>query len=532
MSAESSLPLVFIHGWGSNAGIWQPVLERLSAQPGCHPPTQLIELPGFGKQAAQHCASLDVLYRELEKVLPPMCHLIGWSLGGMIATQLAARCPQRYASLTTIACNAKFVADQAWQDACAPILYEEFLDLFNSDAQACFTRFTQLQVLGDAQRKPVLAFLRGVQGSPQGEQKTMWQAALHWLGAIDNRASLAELAVPHLAIFGEHDKLVPVALVEQFVQQRMATKTLLVPAASHVPHVSQPDLVVDTLIDFIAQLGRPQLGLPQQRNKQRVAQSFSRAAFHYDQLANLQRDVAEKLLSFQGDYRGLIGDLGCGTGFCSAPLRATAASLMGIDIAEGMVQRYRAKLGLMDGSGRNGESRCEGVCADFESLPFAAQSFDALVSSMSLQWSEALAEVFTEVYRVLKPGGWMLFSTLGPGTLNQLKTAWQTVDEFVHVNEFLDASQVHKIAQENHFEVLMFEREYRTLDYADIFALMRELKCIGANNQNSGKNQGLMGKKKLIQLQQAYERYRRDDLLPATYEVYYFLIRPQLIQST
>ncbi len=107
------LPLVLLHGWGNDSRCWSPLVELLS---GDYLMVQ-IDLPGFGVNATVECPDLTSLYAAIEDILPPRCHLVGWSLGGMICSQLASLYPQHFVSLTTIASNGKFVADATWPPA-------------------------------------------------------------------------------------------------------------------------------------------------------------------------------------------------------------------------------------------------------------------------------------------------------------------------------------------------------------------------------------------------------------------------------
>src|SRR5690606_3582899 len=99
------------------------------------------------------------------------------------------------------------------------------------------------------------------------------------------------------------------------------------------------------------------------------------------------------------------------------------ATVVGVDIAEGMLRHARDRVT---------EQACW-VGGDGECLPLRNHCADVIFSSLAIQWCEQLPQLFTELWRVLKPGGQLLFSTLGPNTLHELKMAWQTIDGYVHV---------------------------------------------------------------------------------------------------
>ena len=111
--------------------------------------------------------------------------------------------------------------------------------------------------------------------------------------------------------------------------------------------------------------------------------------------------------------------------------RYPASLVVAADIAPGMLARAKAQSRWL--------RRFERVRADAYSLPFRDGAFDLVFSNLMLQWCDDLDAVFAEIARVLKPGGLLLFSTFGPGTLAELREAWAASgDAGNHVNHFFD----------------------------------------------------------------------------------------------
>ena len=78
--------IVVIHGWGMNANVWQTLLPELTSQ---FRVTQ-IDLPGFGDSHSLTLSpSLEAICHDILPSLPQQFHVLGWSLGGLVATQLA-----------------------------------------------------------------------------------------------------------------------------------------------------------------------------------------------------------------------------------------------------------------------------------------------------------------------------------------------------------------------------------------------------------------------------------------------------------
>ncbi|WP_432696373.1 malonyl-ACP O-methyltransferase BioC [Marinobacterium sp. YM272] len=250
------------------------------------------------------------------------------------------------------------------------------------------------------------------------------------------------------------------------------------------------------------------------RDKRLVASSFSRAAATYDSVAGLQRDTADRLLTWLPDMEPeVVMDLGSGTGYASPKLRAhyPQALLLSLDLAEGMLAYARGQHQLAQ--------HCQ-VCGDAEQLPLADNSVDLVFSSLAIQWCERPELLFAELRRVLKPGGRVIVATLGPATLAELKQAWAAVDADRHVNEFWPLARIQDAAKSLH--QVEQQTQLRVLEYGKLGQLMHELKALGAHNVNARNHQGLSSRTRLKTLTQAYEGMRlTSGSLPASYELYY-----------
>ncbi|MCB1747218.1 MAG: malonyl-ACP O-methyltransferase BioC [Gammaproteobacteria bacterium] len=256
-----------------------------------------------------------------------------------------------------------------------------------------------------------------------------------------------------------------------------------------------------------------------QLDKRRVAQHFAAAAAAYEDHDALQREVATRLEE-RLDYVTLdverLLDLGSGTGRLGRLLarRYRHALIVESDLALPMLATARARAPRWF-------SRHRHVCADAEHLPFAANAFDLVLSSLALQWCEDLPAVFAGTRGALREGGLFLFATLGPDTLRELRAAFAATSSATHVNRFIDMHDIGDMLGHAGFADPVMETEYLTVEYADVLTLMRDLKGIGAGNAQLERTRGLFGRRQLRALTEAYEAYRRDGLLPATYEVVY-----------
>jgi malonyl-CoA O-methyltransferase len=250
-------------------------------------------------------------------------------------------------------------------------------------------------------------------------------------------------------------------------------------------------------------------------DKAGIKRSFAAASVTYDSVAELQRIVGKELLR-SIDTRKLSGtvlDLGCGTGFLTGELLAHSnhESTIAVDIALSMLQTTLAKLA----NKRN--IFC--ICADAEHLPFAGQSIDSVLSNLALQWCSNLEAVFIDIKRTLKPEGQLVFSTFGPQTLHELKSAWATVDKYNHVNAFYCETRLQQFLQEAGFENSQIKSALYTPRYESVWTLMQELKKLGAHHVIAGRNKKITTKTAMQKMISAYEKHRVNDQIPATFEV-------------
>jgi malonyl-CoA O-methyltransferase len=267
-----------------------------------------------------------------------------------------------------------------------------------------------------------------------------------------------------------------------------------------------------------------------------VRRSFAAAATSYDDHAFLQREVADRLferLEYIKLAPGRALDLGSGTGYATRKLRTRFADtdIISLDLAPEMLRQACRQMPARPMIARlfRRSSGQQWVCANAESLPLASESVDFVISNLMLQWCDPEA-VAKEVARVLRPEGLFLFTTFGPDTLKELRAAFRQLDAAPHVNTFVDMHDIGDILVHSGFSDPVMDQETLTLTYADLPAMLHELKGIGAHNVLPGRARGLMSRQRWLRLQAAYEPFRQEDgRLPSTYEVVYgHAWKPQL----
>ena len=278
-----------------------------------------------------------------------------------------------------------------------------------------------------------------------------------------------------------------------------------------------------------------------------IRRAFARAASGYDAVAALQREVESRLLE-QCDALGdaaptldvalhslrshlsrtpdaqarppqRVLDLGCGPGRASTALalRWPLAQIVAVDIALPMLQLAQPRQAWWKPSAK----RTARICADAAALPFADASADAIFSSLCLQWLDDLPAALAGFRRVLRHGGLLLFSTFGPDTLIELREAFADAGAGDPVSHFAPIQAVGDALQAAGFRDPVLHRDRFTLTYPEPRALMHELRALGAANARADRRRTLTGKMRMQRVFDAYEKLRRDGVLPSSWEVIY-----------
>lgn len=240
--------LVLLHGWGMHSAVWETFLPLLTP----HLRVRCIDLPGFGRSAGMPMpTSLEAMADVLQEVAPAQTVWMGWSLGGLLAMEMAARMPQRVSHLVLMAATPCFVQQTDWPCAMPAQDFSAFADSVRQDASTALKRFLALQCLGSVSSRQDLRFLQscivqGVVSSGEALEK-----GLVLLGGADSRVPFSALSLPVLSVLGEHDALVPVSVAPALSSLLPSSTVRVVADAAHVPFLSHPQTCANAVLDFI-----------------------------------------------------------------------------------------------------------------------------------------------------------------------------------------------------------------------------------------------------------------------------------------
>jgi pimeloyl-[acyl-carrier protein] methyl ester esterase len=240
--------VVLLHGWGMNGDVWEGIVPALWQ----HYRVTLVDLPGHGRSVDDlGDFSLGEMAAQISAAIPAPACLVGWSLGGMIATRIAVDKPEVIKQLVLVASAPRFVRDNDWPDGVEP----EVLDGFASDLQEDFhntvKRFIAIQAMGSEHAREEQRTLRERVFRHGNPQLAALEGGLNLLHHADLRPCLGELRCPTLLIAGEHDSLFRRAAAERTQQLIHDAQLSVIKGAGHAPFLSHPDDFLHALTTFL-----------------------------------------------------------------------------------------------------------------------------------------------------------------------------------------------------------------------------------------------------------------------------------------
>ncbi len=260
-------------------------------------------------------------------------------------------------------------------------------------------------------------------------------------------------------------------------------------------------------------------------DQRQVGCRFSRVAANYEQADFFAREV-DRRMQERLDYVKVepkrILDLGCSRGgsFPGLVARYPNAQLIGLDISPAMLQAGQvARPGWQRWLGMGRQAEAQRLTGDAVKLPLKSQSTAIVWSNLLLHWLDDPLPALAEAHRVLEVGGLLMFSTLGPDSLKELRAAFS--DGYAHTQRFIDMHDLGDMLVGCGFADPVMDMEVLTLTYDGFDDMLGELRAAGSGCAMKARRHGLTGRRAWVQARAAYEVLRCDGKLPATFEIVY-----------
>ena len=241
--------LVLLHGWAMHGGMWGPWLDNLVGEARLH----IVDLPGHGHSPwVTEASDLAGLAEAVVPLVPRGATVLGWSIGGMVALELARRYPRHLRALVLVATTPRFLAGPDWEHGLEPAVLDGFKRGLEADCLRTVQGFLALQASGDEYPAATLRALRNrvtLRGEPD---RRALAAGLDVLRSVDLRTDLPQIELPALVIAGAHDCLTLVGAGRELADRLPRAKLRIIDRGGHAPFLSHPDHVLTEVCGFLS----------------------------------------------------------------------------------------------------------------------------------------------------------------------------------------------------------------------------------------------------------------------------------------
>ncbi|WP_133011771.1 alpha/beta fold hydrolase [Marinomonas flavescens] len=244
--------IFMVSGWAMPKEVMKPLAKRLSERFY----VVIANLPGISLDDQRRARvriepnyDIDALSERLIAAAPKDCWWIGWSLGGMVSTYVAARRSSCVKGLITISAAPSFIQREDWPEGMAPMVFDEFSQLVSESPEQGMKRFLMLQVKGARHERPLMKQLQAL--LPKQLHKNALVGGLRLLRSLDVRREDSLLDLPNLHILGQNDCLVVLTFLATQTNVNPFQEVIVVPDCAHQPFLEEEDVCVQYIENFI-----------------------------------------------------------------------------------------------------------------------------------------------------------------------------------------------------------------------------------------------------------------------------------------
>jgi len=206
--------LVLLHGWGFNSELFNDLIDQYKNE---YRITK-IDLPGHGRSDDVR-GGLNEWCDEIIKILPDNPTLLGWSLGGLLAINIATKI--KISKLILVASTPRFVRSDDWPYGINENNFRQFSDALELNLSKGLKRFASLQTEDKTQLKALNQSIDALPASTQALNQ-----GLEILLNTDLVDKFEQLKIPIEVILGNHDTLVPYRISNWYDKAKIKTQVL------------------------------------------------------------------------------------------------------------------------------------------------------------------------------------------------------------------------------------------------------------------------------------------------------------------
>lgn len=241
--------MVLLHGWGMSSLVWDEIMPDLLK----YFRVTVIDLPGFGRSSVpEGDYTLDYLSKHVLTVAPKKAVWMGWSLGALVAMNVAINESDRISALISIAGTPSLIQREGWSYGIPVDVMDQFSRMFDEDVEGTLIRFLALQAKGSrSQREDIrklkkMLYFHGIP-APQALRE-----GLNILRSVDLRGAVPDICCPTLHVFGDHDHLVPAQTAQGIKKLMPVSSVVRIEDVSHIPFVSNPESFLLSIQEFLS----------------------------------------------------------------------------------------------------------------------------------------------------------------------------------------------------------------------------------------------------------------------------------------
>jgi pimeloyl-[acyl-carrier protein] methyl ester esterase len=250
----SGPPIVLLHGWALNSRVFDPLIERLSEGMSVY----AIDLPGHGASPwPPRFSDLASLAAVVADALPPRAVVLGWSLGALVALELARTDAERVSALILVAATPRFLRTAHWPHGVAPQLLDHWAAELQANHSRMVADFLDLQVRGAEHPETALAALQGAVLGSRAPNPEALGAALDILRTTDLTPRLAAIHQPALVIAGQYDRVTSPTTAAALAAALPHARAVIMPRAAHAPFLSHRDEFLNIITPFLEEQRGP-----------------------------------------------------------------------------------------------------------------------------------------------------------------------------------------------------------------------------------------------------------------------------------
>ncbi|NPA71861.1 MAG: pimeloyl-ACP methyl ester esterase BioH [Gammaproteobacteria bacterium] len=245
--------LTLIHGWGAESRVWEVWATEAFSKSYT---LTLIDLPGFGDSPAQpNSPTLEANWiKALVAAMPDKTHLLGWSLGGLLAQKIALQHPERVTCLICLASTPRFTQNDGWTHSVSPKIINDFIKAIGLEISGVLKKFWRLQLQGADDSRALMKALTKHMSSRKIPSIVPLNQGLILLKDMDNRDQIKHLAMPTLWLLGERDPLIPQDIRLNLAELQPHAQIDILTGGSHIPFFSHPKDTAEHIQKFLNQV--------------------------------------------------------------------------------------------------------------------------------------------------------------------------------------------------------------------------------------------------------------------------------------